>query len=96
MIDYLRNKIWSNSHYIYLMFNYKQNTPGICFCDLSPFLFYPKGNAQNKAYKDSLLAYQENYINTHESLGKEDKKFIHFYDIVESYRAISSFKKLLI
>jgi uncharacterized protein (DUF1684 family) len=68
--------------------------PGSAFAIFLLFLSIQRANAQNKAYEDSLLAYQVNYINTHEVVGKEDRKYIHFYDIVESYRVISSFKKI--
>ncbi len=50
-------------------------------------------NISAQTYKDSLLAYQQNYINNHEVVGKDDKKFIHFYSVDESYRVMASFKK---
>ena len=46
-----------------------------------------------QTYKDSLLTYQQNYINSHEVVGKDDKKFIHFYPVDESCRVTASFKK---
>ncbi|MDB5198906.1 MAG: hypothetical protein JWO92_869 [Chitinophagaceae bacterium] len=48
-----------------------------------------------KAYRDSILAYQQNYINTHEVVGKNDRKFLNFYDIDESYRVVASFKRII-
>ena len=50
-------------------------------------------NISAQTYKDSLLSYQQNYINNHEVVGKDDKKFIHFYPVDESYRVTASFKK---
>lgn len=57
-------------------------------------LFFQSAKAQNKTYKDSIIAYQQNYINTHEAVGKDDRRFIHFYDIDESYRVAASFEKI--
>jgi uncharacterized protein (DUF1684 family) len=50
--------------------------------------------AQKKSYKDSLVAYQQNYVATHEVVGKEDKKYIQFYDIDKSFCVTASFKKI--
>jgi len=50
-------------------------------------------NISAQTYKDSLLSYQQNYINNHEVVGKDDKKFIHFYPVDESYRVMASFKR---
>jgi len=50
--------------------------------------------AQKKSYNDSLIAYQQNYISTHEVVGKEDKKYIQFYDIDKSFCVLASFKKI--
>ncbi|MDB5221635.1 MAG: hypothetical protein JWN83_302 [Chitinophagaceae bacterium] len=52
-------------------------------------------SAQNKTYRDSILTYQQNYINTHEVVGKNDRKFLNFYDIDESYRVVASFKRII-
>jgi uncharacterized protein (DUF1684 family) len=52
-------------------------------------------SAQNKTFKDSIIAYQQNYINTHEVVAKDDRKFLQFYDINESYRIAASFKKIV-
>ena len=50
--------------------------------------------AQKKSYKDSLIEYQQNYVATHEVVGKEDKKYIQFYDIDKNFRVTASFKKI--
>ncbi|MGH2646643.1 MAG: DUF1684 domain-containing protein [Ginsengibacter sp.] len=50
-------------------------------------------NTSAQIYKDSLLSYQQNYINNHEVVGKDDKKYIHFYPVDESYRVTATFKK---
>lgn len=55
-------------------------------------LFFINTSAQT--YKDSLLSYEQDYINNHEVVGKEDKKFIHFYPVDESYRVTAYFKKM--
>ena len=56
--------------------------------------FFQNTNAQNKTYRDSILIYQQNYINTHEVVGKDDRKYIFFYDIDESYRVTASIERI--
>ena len=50
--------------------------------------------AQKKSYKDSLADYQNNYVATHEVVGKADRKYIQFYNLDERYRVTASFKKI--
>ena len=50
-------------------------------------------NISAQTYKDSLLSYQRNYINSHEVVANDDKKFIHFYPVDEGYRVTASFEK---
>ena len=57
-------------------------------------LFFQNISAQNKSYNDSLISYQQDYINTHEVVGKNDRKFIHFYPVDESYRVTASFHRI--
>ncbi len=61
---------------------------------LSLFLF-KNINAQGTAYKDSLIAYQYNYVNNHEVVGKEDRKFISFYPVNKKYCVNASFKRIV-
>ena len=56
--------------------------------------FFQSPYAQNKIYRDSIIAYEQEYINNHEVVGKDDRRFIHFYDIDESYRVPASFEKI--
>ena len=56
--------------------------------------FFQPTSAQNKAYRDSILSYQQNYMNTHEIVGKNDRKYIHFYDIDENYHIIAAFTRI--
>jgi uncharacterized protein (DUF1684 family) len=56
--------------------------------------FFQNTTAQNKTYRDSILSYEQNYINTHEVVGKDERKYIHFYDIDESYRVTASFERI--
>ncbi len=59
------------------------------------FIFlFQHGFAQNKSYKDSIITYEQNYINTHEVVSAKDRKYIHFYNIDESYRVTATFKKI--
>ncbi len=50
--------------------------------------------AQPKSYKDSIIAFQENYVATHEVVGKEDKQYLSFFAPDESYRIVADFKKI--
>ena len=61
---------------------------------LSLFLFQNL-NAQDAAYKDSLIAYQRNYVNNHEVVGKEDRKYISFYSVNKKYCINASFKRIV-
>ncbi len=57
-------------------------------------LFSQRITAQDKSYKDSLLAFQANYVDKHEVVGKDDKKYIQFYDVDESYRVKANFERI--
>ena len=59
------------------------------------FLFCVSASAQNKTYKDSILAYQKNYVTTHEVVLKYDRKYLSFYPVNKNYRVIASFKRLI-
>ncbi len=50
--------------------------------------------AQNRTYRDTIVDYQQNYINTLEVVDKDDRKYIHFYEIDESYRVSASFERI--
>jgi uncharacterized protein (DUF1684 family) len=64
------------------------------FLFILSFLLIQNATAQDSAYKDSLIAYQQNYINNHEVVGKADRKYISFYPIDKSYCVNASFKKI--
>jgi uncharacterized protein (DUF1684 family) len=57
------------------------------------FLCFWHTSAQT--YTDSLISFQQNYINNHEVVGKNDKKFIHFYPVDKNYCVMASFKKII-
>ncbi len=59
------------------------------------FFFFQRADAQENVYKDSLIAYQQNYINNHEVVGKEDRKYISFYPVDKSYCVKASFKRII-
>jgi uncharacterized protein (DUF1684 family) len=65
----------------------------ILFFIIANFLFQ-NTIAQNNAWEDSILSYQENYINTHEVVTGNDRNYIHFYNIDDSYKVVASFKKI--
>lgn len=54
---------------------------------------YP-ANAQRASYKDSLLLFRQKYVDTHEVVEKDDKKYIHFYEVDISYRVNAVFKRI--
>ncbi|MDQ6904869.1 MAG: DUF1684 domain-containing protein [Bacteroidota bacterium] len=71
----------------------------ICFKGVYLFfiscILFPHGmNAQNKSYHDSIISYQQHYVDTHEVVTKADRKFIQFYDINEDYLITADFKKI--
>jgi uncharacterized protein (DUF1684 family) len=59
------------------------------------FISFLHTAAAQKTYRDSILTYQQNYINTHEVVTKNDRKFLHFYPVDENYRVIASFKRII-
>ena len=51
-------------------------------------------SAQNKTYRDSILSYRRSYVNTHDVVGKDDRRYIQFYPIDESMRVLASFERI--
>jgi uncharacterized protein (DUF1684 family) len=57
-------------------------------------LFFQAGQAQlNIIYLDSMKAYRANYIQTHEIVGKDDRKFLQFFPIDPSYKVECRFEE---
>lgn len=56
------------------------------------FFFFVTAKAQSN-YKDSLKAYINNYIATHEVVKNEDRSLLQFFEIDPAYRVIASFEK---
>ncbi|MDP4285967.1 MAG: DUF1684 domain-containing protein [Bacteroidota bacterium] len=48
-----------------------------------------------QTYKDSILAFRQNYIDNHEVVGKSDKKYLHFYAVDPECRVIATFKRII-
>lgn len=46
------------------------------------------------AYIDTIQAYQKNYINTHEVVKDEDRKYLQFFVPDETYKVLASFEKI--
>lgn len=61
---------------------------------LTIFSAFQRISAQDSTYKDSLLSFRQSYVNTHEVVGKEDKKYLHFYPVNESLRIAASFERI--
>jgi len=55
---------------------------------------FQNASAQNKAYKDSLFSFRQSYVNTHEVVGKDDRKYIQFYPVDESLRVMASIERI--
>ncbi|MEO8413379.1 MAG: DUF1684 domain-containing protein [Ginsengibacter sp.] len=66
--------------------------PGLLFTIF--ILFFQPTFPQQQTYKDSILSYQANYINTHEVVVGDDRKYIGFYPVDRSYCVIASFQKI--
>jgi len=56
--------------------------------------FSHTASAQTSNYRDSLTTYRQNYVNNHEVVNKDDRKYISFYDIDEKYRVLCSFRRI--
>ncbi|CAN5491324.1 hypothetical protein BH11BAC5_BH11BAC5_54920 [soil metagenome] len=52
------------------------------------------GQSSTGAYNDSLQAFQKNYINTHEVVKGEDRKYLHFFAPDETYKVLATFEKI--
>lgn len=52
--------------------------------------------AQNNTsvYSDSINAYQKNYINTHEVVKGEDRKYLHFFAPDSTCKVLAAFEKI--
>lgn len=50
-------------------------------------------SAQN-TYKDSITGFISNYINTHDAVSGDDRKYLRFFPVNESYRVTASFEKV--
>ena len=47
-----------------------------------------------KTYNDSLATFISNYINTHDAVSGDDRKFLRFFPVDEKYRVIAQFEKV--
>jgi len=50
---------------------------------------------QNKIYEDSIIAYQNKYVQEHEVVTGNDKSYIHFYPVNEKFKVICTVEKKL-
>lgn len=51
-------------------------------------------DAQGTSYQDSLLAYQQNYVDTHEVVKNDDRKYIGFYPVDQKYCVTASIERI--
>ncbi len=70
----------------------------MCIKIISLFLFFilplPFYSHAQNPYADSILAFQKNYVDTHEVVTKADRNFLGFYPPFEKYRINASFKRI--
>ena len=45
------------------------------------------------SYNDSLQSYIDGYVKDHEVVKGDDKKFLQFFPVDESYRVVANFEK---
>ncbi|MEO8862434.1 MAG: DUF1684 domain-containing protein [Ginsengibacter sp.] len=76
------------------MFSNRIHSKGVYLLFISCVLFAQGINAQDKTYNGSIISYQRHYVDTHEVVTKNDRKFIQFYDIDKYYEVTASFKKI--
>ena len=50
--------------------------------------------AQKKTYRDSLDAFQKNYVETHEVVKEADRKYFKFFPVNKKYRVLAAFEKM--
>ncbi|MEP6597493.1 MAG: hypothetical protein ABJA71_16180 [Ginsengibacter sp.] len=50
--------------------------------------------SQTKSYTDSINVYIKNYVNTHEVLKGDDRKYLQFFPIDEKFRIASQFERI--
>src|SRR5579863_8810895 len=58
------------------------------------FVLLLPATGQIRTYEDSISTFQKNYVNNHEVVPKEDKKYIHFYPVDKGYRVEGAFKRI--
>jgi uncharacterized protein (DUF1684 family) len=61
---------------------------------ISAVIVFPALYAQDTVYTDSIGVFQKNYVNTHEVVTKEERKFISFYPVDRSYEVLAAFKRI--
>ncbi len=55
---------------------------------------FQKIEGQAASYQDSMATYQQHYVDAHEVVAKDDRGYIHFYPVSESYRVQAVFKRI--
>lgn len=58
------------------------------------FLLISSVASAQRSYKDSLQKFQKQYINTHEVVKGDDRKFLSFYGVNKSYRVKARFERI--
>lgn len=52
-------------------------------------------SGQKRDYADSILAYQKDYVDSHEVVGTADKQYIHFYEVGEKFKINATFQRIV-
>lgn len=63
-------------------------------CLVAVMFFFSLTGVGQKTYKDSLHAFIKNYIDKHEVVTGDDKKYLSFYPVNEHFRVTARFEKV--
>ncbi len=55
---------------------------------------FTNSHAQKKSYIDRIKAYQREYVDAHEVVKGNDRKYLHFYPASEKYKVTAAFEKV--
>lgn len=63
---------------------------------LFPFLLLIcyNGYTQHKSYRESLKEFQKTYVETHEVVQGQDKKYMKFFPVNEKYKVLAAFERV--
>lgn len=63
-------------------------------CFIFVVFLFKQGFSQNSHYVDSIKAFQNNYVSSHEVVTKKDRKYFRFFPVDSKYNVQCSFEKI--